>query len=105
MNTKQSPSETAKAMKAMANETGFSIAVRGSVVTVHKVFTPGDKDAYTRAEGDANSILSMLRMVEPGSVWGTDGGSVGGHIGLMGGYMTLNKSGGSKRVMAALAKA
>lgn len=105
MNTKQSPSETAAAMKALANKTGFSIAVRGSVVTVHKTFTPGDKTAYTNAEGDANSILGMMRMVEPGSVWGTDGGSVGGHIGLMGGYMTLNKSGGSKRVMAALAKA
>ena len=104
MNTKQSPSDVAKAMKDMAKATGFTITARGSVCTVRKQFTPGDKDAYTMAECDANSILGMLRMVEPGSVWGTDGASVGGYVGLTHGYMELHKSGGSKRVMSALAK-
>ena len=87
-----------------AKEYGFSVSVNGASVTVHKQFTPGDKDAYTNAECDANSILCMMPMKTPGSVWGTDGASVGGHVGLTHGYMTLNKSGCSKRVLNALAK-
>ena len=104
MDNKPSPSDIAKAVLSMAKETGFAVSVRGSVLSVRKVFTPGYHDAYTMAEGDANSILGMVRMVEPGSVWGTDGGSVGGHVGLMGGYMELHKSGCAKRILSAIAK-
>lgn len=83
---------------------GFSIRVNGATITVHKTFPPGDKDAYTKAESEANDILGMVPMKTPGSVWGTDGASVGGHVGLTNGYMTLNKSGCGKRVLNAIAK-
>jgi hypothetical protein len=101
---KPSPSEVALQVLSMAKETGFQIAVSGSVLTVHKRFTPGDHDAYTMAEGDANSIVGLVKRTEPGSTWGTDGGSIGGHVGLQGGYMTLHKSGCSKRILNAIAK-
>ncbi len=89
---------------AKAETYGFSVRVHGATMTVHKQFTPGDKDAYTKAESEANDLLDMVPMTSPGSVWGTDGASVGGHVGLTNGYMTLNKSGCGKRVLNALAK-
>ena len=101
---KPSPYDIAASVIAYANDKGFSVSVNRSTLSVRKTFTPGDHDAYTQAEGDANTILGMVRMVEPGSVWGTDGASVGGHIGLTNGYMELHKSGCSKRVLSAIAK-
>jgi hypothetical protein len=101
---KITPAEIAKAIVAKAKEYGFSVKAGGTVVTVHKTFTPGDKQAYCNAESDANTILGMIRRTEPGSTWGTDGASIGGHIGLTNGYMTLNKSGCSKQIVKELAK-
>jgi len=104
MNNNPAPSEIASKVLSMAKETGFAVSVRGSVLSVRKSFTPGDCDAYTMAEGDANSILGMVKRTEPGSTWGTDGGSIGGYVGLKGGYMELHKSGCSKRILSAIAK-
>jgi hypothetical protein len=64
-----------------------------ATVTVETAFTPGDTAAYITAERDCNDILRMFRMTRPGSVWGTDSASVGGHAGLTGGYCRMNKSG------------
>jgi hypothetical protein len=98
------PSDVASKVISKARETGFTVSVSGSVLSVRKSFTPGDSDAYTMAECDANSILGMVKRTEPGSTWGTDGGSIGGHVGLKGGYMELHKSGCSKRILSAIAK-
>ena len=46
-----------------AKEYGFSVKVRGSTMVVHKQFIPGDKDAYTAAEMDANTLLDMVPMI------------------------------------------
>ena len=100
----QTPSDVAAAVLAMAKDRKFSLSVQGSVLSVRTTFTPNDGNAYTIAEGDANSILSLVKRTEPGSTWGTDGGSIGGHVGLMGGYMELHKSGCSKRILSAIAK-
>jgi hypothetical protein len=64
-----------------------------ATVTVEVSFTPGDTAAYCTAERACNDILGQFRMIRPGSVWGTDSASVGGHAGLTGGYCRLNKSG------------
>lgn len=98
------PSDVASKVISKARENGFAVSVSGSVLSVRKSFTPGDCDAYTMAECDANSILGMVKRTEPGSTWGTDGGSIGGYAGLKGGYMELHKSGCSKRILAAIAK-
>lgn len=74
----------------------------GSIVTLYKAFTPGDAAAYTAAETDVSILYDTPGA--GGSVWGTDGGSMGGAIGLAGGYMRLNKSGVAKRFVAKLAK-
>jgi hypothetical protein len=64
-----------------------------ATVTVETAFTPGDAKAYVVAEYNATVLLREFRMIRPGSTWGTDSASVGGHAGLTGGYMRLSKSG------------
>lgn len=64
-----------------------------ATVTVEAWFAPGDAAAYVTAERACNELLARFRMIRPGSTWGTDSASVGGHAGLTGGYCRLNKSG------------
>jgi hypothetical protein len=87
---------------------GFTVEIRShggdAVVSVTTTFTAGDRSAYVRCDGIGPSLLSRLPMVRPGSVWGTDGASVGGHAGLTGGYYRLSKSGVALRVASAIEK-
>ena len=100
--TKISPKEQAQRFVTAAKSAGWSINAHGSIVTIQKNFTPGDKVAYSDCDSEAYSILSLAPL-KGGSVWGTDGGSVGGHVGLQGGYYRLNKSGeNGKRFIAAV---
>jgi len=89
-------------IKAEAAKYGLTVTAKVSpvdaVVTVEGRFTPGDAKAYIAAEDNANTVLSMIRMVRPGSVWGTDSASVGGYVGLTGGYVRMHKSGAEIRV-------
>ena len=84
---------------------GFSIhAIGDSVVRITKSFTPGDSEAFSIADFQAPALLSMVPL-KGGSVWGTDGGSVGGHSGLTRGRYELAKSGQTgKRFVQALRK-
>lgn len=87
-----------------ANKYGWKIYVRGSILTIHKNFTPNDNAAYVQADGEYYEILDLLKSTSPGSIWGTTSDGAGGYAGLKGGYYTANKSGGNKRVLAALGK-
>lgn len=102
----------------LARDGGWSVSFTGDrctytgkviasayIVEVHRQFTPGDVGAYIDAERDANELMRLAPMTNPGSVWGTDSGSVGGHHGLTTGHMRLSKSGISGRFMRAAAKA
>lgn len=80
-----------------------SYQVRGCVVTVAIYFTPGDGHAYGCAENDAGALIGLIP-ARGGSIWGTDGASVGGFVGLREGRMVLNVSGVAKRFTAALVK-
>ena len=83
----------------------FKIEVSRDVLTVSTKFTPADRDAYVEADCVAGSLLARAPMLYPGTVWGTDGASVGGHAGLTGGYYRLSKSGVGKRFLTAVRKA
>lgn len=72
-------------------------------IKVAKRFTPGSNEGFTNAEGEC-SILYSIPKGEPGSVWGTDGGSIGGMVGMQNGQMVLNRSGCSKRFLAKVEK-
>ncbi len=104
MTAKPSPIEIANKIIALAKDYNCRLEVRGEILTVTKRFTPGSNSEYAAAESDVSSIVYTLPSTSAGSVWGTSGDSVGGYVGLTGGYMTLNRSGGSKRVLNSLKK-
>lgn len=94
-----------QAFVAAARAGGWRIEVKcGTTVTITKHFPAGDKAAYCDADMTAFGILALVP-ARGGSTWGTDGASVGGHVGLTNGYYTLNKSGTGKRFIDALRKA
>lgn len=99
MNTTQA---AAASFLAAVREYGFTVTVRGTVVTISKTFTPGDLDGFTGCDCYGPGLLDMVPL-KGGSVWGTDGGSIGGAAAVKSGRYSLNKSGeGGKRFVTAL---
>jgi len=88
----------------MADKTGFSVSVRGSIMTVTKTFTAGNSEAFRECDMMYGCTLELLPRTSPGSDWGSDGGGVGGGIAFNSGHFKMNRSGGSKRILAALTK-
>ena len=105
MATKPSPATIAANIKEAASKYGFTLEVRAGILTVHKSFQGGDVNEWFRnCDMDYYSVLGLLPRTEPGSDWGTDGGSIGGMCAMRSGHFKMNRSGGSKRVLAALGK-
>lgn len=99
MNTTQS---AAALFLHAASTHGFSVAIKSdSVVSISKAFAPGDLAAFSACDCYGTLLLDMVPL-KGGSVWGTDGGSVGGHAAVKSGRYTLNKSGSGKRFVKAL---
>lgn len=61
-------------------------------ITITKRFTPGDLKAFAICDSEAYSLLTLVPL-KGGSVWGTDGGSIGGHVAVTTGKYVLNKTG------------
>lgn len=95
--------ETAQKIVAIAKEYGWDLNVRGSILTIYKDGIRTKED-FVRADMEYYSILGLLPSTSPGSIWGTDGGGIGALSAMNSGVFTMNKSGGSKRVLNALAK-
>lgn len=92
----------AKEFVINARRYGFSVTIKSeSVVSVSKEFTPGDMDAFSGCDCFGPMLLEMVPL-KGGSVWGTDGASVGGYAAVKQGRYTLNKSGSGKRFVTAL---
>lgn len=96
--------EIAQDIKNTADRLGWNLHPSGCVLKITKKFTPGDMDAFVQADGEYFSILGQIPQTQPGSVWGTDGGGVGGYSAHKNGFMVMHKSGCSKRVINALKK-
>ena len=79
------------------------IQKNGGLITLTKAFQPGDKVAFGDAESDV-SVIYEIPTTAPGSIWGTDGASVGGYSAVQNGLMKLSRSGCSKRWLAQVAK-
>lgn len=79
---------------------GFDLSAHGCIVTVSRTFAPGDREAFVDCDMFAGSYLAELPATQPGSTWGTDGGSIGGAVAIKSGKFTLNRSGISKKVVA-----
>lgn len=102
--TKINAKEAAEAIKKTADDHGFEIEIRGGVLTITKHFTPGSNDGFVECDMFYYSVLGCLPRTSPGSDWGTDGGGIGGLSAIKNGVFTMNRSGGSKQVLKALAK-
>ena len=101
--TKTSPAVQAREFAAACAADGWRYEVRGSIVTITKFFAAGDMRAFADCDMTAYGILSRAPL-KGGSVWGTDGGSVGGMSAVNNGCYRLNKSVTAKRFIAELAK-
>lgn len=83
---------------------GFSWTVASdSVVRITKQFMAGNLEQFTYCDMFAGNVLSLAPL-KGGSVWGTDGGSVGGSVALKSGNFAMNKSGNGVNFMKALRK-
>lgn len=101
---KVAPKLVAKEIMDTANRLGWTVHVRGSILTITKRITPGSNDSFAQADGEYYDILGRLPTTSPGSIWGTDGGGIGGMTAMNTGVFTMHKSGGSKAVLKQLVK-
>lgn len=80
---------------------GWQIRSRGNVVTITKGFTPNSREEFVQLDGEYYGILSILK-TRGGSMWGTDGSGVGGYSAMLHGVFTMNVSGVSDKMIAAI---
>lgn len=104
MTTKSKSTELAERIIETANRYGMTLNPSGGILRVTKRLGSDRNAEFAYAESGAWAVLSMIPQTEPGSTWGTDGLSVGGLSALESGNFIMNKSGCSKRVLAALRK-
>lgn len=90
--------ETAQKILNTANELGWTINIRGSILTIYKDGIRTNED-FVRADMEYYSILGLLPTTSPGSIWGTTGDTVGALSAMKTRQFVVNKSGGSKRVL------
>ena len=96
--------EEATKIAARCKELGWTFAVRGSILTIYKAIVRDNKDDLVSADMEYYSILGLLKRSNAGSDWGTDCGGIGALSALSSGLFTMNRSGGNKNTLKALAK-
>lgn len=89
---------------AKCKEYGFNYSVSESVIKVSKTIPTDSNDDFCIAESQSGSLLCIIPQTKPGSVWGTDGASVGGWHAIKSGNFQMNKSGCSAHVLNAIKK-
>ena len=98
---KTNPLEIASRFVAHCNACGIQIERASHIITLTKRIPIGDALAFADAESDCSIIYDLPGGC--GSVWGTDGGSVGGMTALNTGRFRLNRSGVQNRILKAIA--
>jgi hypothetical protein len=96
-----------KAVKLLetAKKLGWDVhASHTGILCITKHFTAGSMEEFVECDMEYYEVLSLLPSTEPGTVWGTDGGGIGGISALNSGVFQMQKSGGSKRVLSAISK-
>ncbi len=101
---KPKPADIAKRFVQRCRSNQVAIEVRGAdILTLSKRIPIGDGLAFADAESDCSIIYDLPGGC--GSVWGTDGGSIGGMVAMQTGQFKLNRSGIQKRVLKAIREA
>jgi hypothetical protein len=100
--TKNTPAVAALTFLNACDRAGYRVTINGeNVVTITKHFAPNDREAFVACDGEYYGLLSILPR-RGGSVWGTDGGGVGGYSAMLHGTFRMNASGVSKAAMRTL---
>ena len=102
--TKKTPTAIAREILDTATRLGWTLEIRGAILTAKTRFTPGDNDGFIEADIMYYEVIGLLPRTRAGSDWGTDGGGIGALSAIKSGVFTINRSGGSKPVLKALAK-
>ena len=93
----------AKEFLATARSSGWNVQSTSSVVKISKRFQPGDLSAFVELDGDYYDLLSNVPVIAGcSSVWGTDGGGIGGMVAIQNGLFVANVSGVKKRFTKSL---
>jgi hypothetical protein len=83
---------------------GWTVSrVRGGVVEITKLIKPGCNESFVTADMEYYSILSMAPG-KGGSIWGTDGGGIGGMVAMNTGRFVMKKSGVNKSFIKKLSQ-
>jgi len=98
--TKKTPLQIASDFVAHCRKNEIIIERCENILTLTKRIPIGDGLAFADAESDCSIIYSLPGGC--GSVWGTDGGSIGGMTALNTGRFRLNRSGVQKRILKAI---
>jgi hypothetical protein len=98
---KKSPAEIASRFVSHCKACNITIERASHILTLTKQIPIGDNKAFADAEMDCSIIYDLPGGC--GSVWGTDGGSIGGMTALNTGRFRLNRSGVQKRILKAIA--
>lgn len=102
---KKSPLEIATSFVAHCRKNEISITRCDRILTLEKRLLGMDRNRdFCDAESDCSIIYDLPSSADGGSVWGTDGGSIGGMVAMQTGLFKLNRSGVSKRVLSAIKK-
>jgi hypothetical protein len=96
----KTPDEIAKHFVAHCRKNEITIERCADILTLTKKIPIGDGLAFADAESDCSIIYDLPGGC--GSVWGTDGGSIGGMTALNTGRFRLNRSGVHKRILKAI---
>ena len=94
--------EIASKILETATQLGWTVEISRNILRISKPINSNDD--FNAADGEYYSILGLLPQTTPGSTWGTDGGGIGAISAMRNGLFMMHKSGGSKRVLNALAK-
>ena len=97
------PTDTVNEFMGMLERSGFRLErASGCVVTVCKPIERESNESF--CEADMMCPIYALPQTQPGSTWGTDGGSIGGLSAMRSGMYRMNRSGVDRRVVKMLAK-
>jgi hypothetical protein len=101
---KQTPLDIAARFVQSCRNNQVSIEIKATgILTLSKRITAGDGNSFSDAETDCSIIYDLPGGC--GSVWGTDGGSIGGMVAMQTGQFKLNRSGVQKRILKAIQQA
>ena len=89
-----------------ANKAGWNVRISSGVVKISQNFQVGSKHEFVGLDMTYRGVLEEVPVVKANSsIWGTDGGGIGGMVAIQNGLFVANISGVKKAFLKALANA